>query len=41
MRFQILHGLSGRLRLNLELPLRPAVDPSEVEAHLHDHARAG
>ena len=38
MRFRILHELPGRLRLNLELPIRPVVEPSQVEAHLHDHA---
>lgn len=36
MRYRIVHELSGRLRLQLELPCRPAVEKEDVEAHFHD-----
>ncbi|NIQ96454.1 MAG: HAD-IC family P-type ATPase, partial [Desulfuromonadales bacterium] len=36
MRYSIVHELPGRLRLQLELPRRPAVERDDVEAHFHD-----
>ena len=38
MQYSIVHELPGRLRLQLTLPLRPAVDPYQVETHFEDLA---
>lgn len=38
MQYEIVHELPGRLRLQLRLPRRPAIDPGEVEGHLRDLA---
>ncbi len=36
MRYQILHEIPGRMRLQLELPRRPAIDKGEVEGYLRE-----
>ncbi len=38
MQYIVLHELPGRLRLQLTLPRRPAVDPAQVEAYFQDLA---